>query len=296
MWDFVGRGVNTLIHRIGKVAAMGGLLLYAQHKPAYLLYDAKGKPIAYKHMRHALTRADVVLFGELHDDPIAHWLCHELLRDLREGQAVALGMEMFETDQQAALDRYLRGELTMKQLGEAIQLWSNFSTDYAPIVAFAKEAGIPVYATNAPRALAREVARQGLSVIEGWSDAQKALVAPYPIPRLDSLPSYQRMAEMAAAHGMNPDYFRQAQMLKDATMAHRIVQYRREGVLFFHINGSYHSDYKEGIAAYLRLYAPHLRVVTITTVLAPDPLRYRPPKKTVADITLVVPERMTRTH
>lgn len=299
MSDFVGKAMNNLAERLlhfAQIGAVGVLLLYAQSKPAYLFYTAKGKPITYKQVRSLLSRADVVFFGELHDDPIAHWLCHELLRDLHKGQKVALGMEMFETDQQAALDRYLRGEVTMKQLGEIINLWPNFSTDYAPIVDFAKEAGIPVYATNAPRSLAREVARQGLAVIESWSDTQKALVAPYPIARLDSLPSYQRMAEMAAGHGMNPDYFRQAQMLKDATMAHRIARYRQEGVLFFHINGSYHSDYKEGIVAYLKVYAPHLKVVTITTVLTPDPMRYRPPKKPIADIILVVPERMTRTH
>lgn len=272
------------------------LLVYAQDKPAYLLYTDTGKRLAYNQALKRLSRADVVLFGELHNDPIAHWLQVELLRDLHARRRMLLGMEMFETDQQEALDRYLRGELSLQQLSEATRLWSNFHTDYAPLVAYAREQNIPVYATNAPRALAREIARRGLSTIAEWDTQQLALLAPYPFPRLDSLPSYQRLSEMAGGHGMNAENFMLAQMLKDATMAYRIAQSWRPGYLFLHINGSYHSDHREGIAAYLRVYAPHLRVMNITTVLAADPRRYRPPEKGIADIILVVPERMTRTH
>ena len=43
-------------------------------KPAYLLFDKKGKPEKYDKMLKELRDADVVLFGELHNNPVVHWL------------------------------------------------------------------------------------------------------------------------------------------------------------------------------------------------------------------------------
>ncbi|MCX8112654.1 MAG: ChaN family lipoprotein [Bacteroidia bacterium] len=282
---------------LGKAVLLGILsLAFAQDKPAYVLYSGQGKRISYKKAIGLLAQADVILFGELHDDPIAHWLAYELVKDLQAKRPLALGMEMFETDQQEALNRYLRREITLDRLGEEVRLWPNFSTDYAPLVELAQEKGMAIYATNTPRMLAREVARRGIADIESWDESKRRLIAPWPFPRLDSLPSYQKMTEMAEGHGMNPENFRLAQMLKDATMAYRIQQAWRPGQLLFHLNGSYHSDYKEGIAAYLRLYAPHLRVVNVSTQRAPLPQQYKPPREGLADVILVVPETMTRTH
>ncbi|MCS7153062.1 MAG: ChaN family lipoprotein [Bacteroidia bacterium] len=269
---------------------------FAQDKPAYLLFSSDGKRLSYRQVLHRLLQADVIFFGELHDDPIAHWLALELVKDLHAKRKLVLGMEMFETDQQEPLNRYLRGEIDLHQLGEEVRLWPNFSTDYAPLLAYAQKEKIPVYATNAPRSLAREVARSGASALEMWDESKRHLIAPLPFPRLDSLPSYQKMSEMAASHGIRTENFRLAQMLKDATMAYRIHQTWQAGTLFFHLNGAYHSDYHEGIVAYLRLYAPYLRVVTISTQRVEAPLKYKPPKEKIADIILVVPESMTRTH
>lgn len=273
-------------------------LLWAQDKPAYLLYSAKGKPLAYGAVLKILQKADVVLFGELHNNPIAHWLEYELIRDLYavKKDSLLIGMEMLEADQEEALLRYMKGELSLEKLGEEIRLWPNFRTDYAPILEWARQHHVPVYATNAPRSLAREVSQKGAAAWESWGAVQRRYVAPVPFPRLDTLPSYQKMDEMARSHGMEPEPFRLAQMLKDATMAHRIVQAWRPGALFFHLNGRYHSDYHQGIAAYLRVYNPALKVVVITTEEAPDPRTYKPTSPSLADILLVVPETMTKTH
>lgn len=275
------------------------LFLWAQDKPAYLFYSAKGKPLSYAAVLAQLRKADVVLFGELHNNPIAHWLQLELFMDLHQqkGDSLLLGMEMLEADQQEALLRYLRGEIpSVDKLGETITLWPNFRTDYAPLLEYARQHRLSVYATNAPRSYARAVSKQGLEAISSLSSAERRYLAPLPFPRLDSLPSYQRMNEMASGHGMNTESFRLAQMLKDATMAHFISQAYRPGSLFFHLNGRYHSDFREGIAAYLKLYNPALRVVVMSTEEVPDPKAYRPPKPLPGDIILVVPERMTKTH
>lgn len=283
--------------RVGGCLLLG--LVLAQDKPAYLLYDSRGRALSYKEALRLIERADVFFFGELHDDPIAHWLAYELFRDLyqRRGDVLVLGMEMFETDQQEVLSAYLKGELSMQELRQRTQLWPNFFTDYAPLVEWARQQKVPVYATNAPRLLAREIARQGIAAAEAWNEGQRRFVAPLPFPRLDSLPSYQRMTELSHGHGISAENLRLAQMLKDATMAYRISQVWRPRLLFFHVNGRYHSDYHEGIVAYLRLYAPQIKkVVTLTTERVSDPKAYHPAQKGLADIILAVPETMTRTH
>lgn len=76
---------------------------FAQSKRAYRLYNAKGKKVSYKKMLRKIGKADVVLFGELHNNAIAHWLQLEITKDLAEEHSMVLGAEMMETDNQEAL-------------------------------------------------------------------------------------------------------------------------------------------------------------------------------------------------
>ena len=87
-----------------------------------------------------------------------------------------------------------------------------------------------------------------------------------------------------------------AQAVKDATMAERILANRKEGQLFFHLNGSYHSDEKEGIIWYLQKANPKLKIVNLTTI---EMETVQKPDASVckkADFILVVPESMTKTY
>ena len=65
-------------------------------KPAYRIYQINGKKTSYGKMLTTLKDADVVFFGELHDNPIAHWLQFELTADLykERGEEILLGSEM----------------------------------------------------------------------------------------------------------------------------------------------------------------------------------------------------------
>src|ERR1700757_4828046 len=51
-------------------------------KDAYVLYDSKGKKTDYTQMLTEAKKSDIILFGELHDNPICHWLQKELTEDL----------------------------------------------------------------------------------------------------------------------------------------------------------------------------------------------------------------------
>ena len=72
------------------------ILATAQGKPAYVLYDKKGRKVKYGKMIRDLSRKDFVLFGELHNNPISHWLQLELTKDCDASRDLILAFEMLE--------------------------------------------------------------------------------------------------------------------------------------------------------------------------------------------------------
>lgn len=269
-------------------------LAFSQQKPAYILYDAKGKKVSYAKMLKTLQAKDIVLFGEYHNNAIAHWLQLEVTKDLHAQRALVLGAEMFEADNQEALDRYLKGEIDAKGLDTLARLWNNYKTDYAPLVKFAKANNLPFAATNIPRRYASMVSRGGFEVLDTLSDKEKAWMAPLPMAYDPELPGYVNMMTMMGDHA-NAN-FPKAQACKDATMAHFILQYYRTGSLFLHFNGAYHSDNYEGILWYLKQKNPGLKYATITTVSQADVSKLLAENKGRADFIICVDEDMTTTY
>lgn len=269
----------------------------AQKNPAaYALYNQKGKKVKYKKMLKALSEADVILFGESHNDAIAHWMQNLVARDLQSNVPISVGMEMLESDQQDGINGYLQGSTTLEELDKIGEgMWPNFTTDYQPLVDFARGEGIPVIATNVPRRFARVVFKEGFAGLDNLSAEDKALLPALPVPYDAELPGYKKMLEMMPG-GHGGATFPMAQAIKDATMAHFIVANKQDGRPFLHLNGSYHSDNFEGIGWYLNEYAPGLNVVTITTVEEADISELSAENTGKAHFTLAVPALMTKTY
>ena len=262
--------------------------------PAYQLFNAKGKKVTYGKMLKALQQQNIILFGEYHNNAIAHWLQLELTRDLGKQQALVLGAEMFEADNQVPLNQYLAGEIDAKGLDTLARLWPNYKTDYAPLVNLAKERGWPFIATNIPRRFASKVSQEGWSALDSLSAQEKTWVAPLPIAYDPELPGYVAMIEMMGGHG--GETFPMAQASKDATMAHFILAGFQQDRPFIHYNGAYHSDNFEGILWYLQRQRPDLKYATITTVTQADLSRLDAENIQRADFILVVDEDMTPTY
>jgi uncharacterized iron-regulated protein len=269
----------------------------AQADPApYALFDSKGKRTKYKKLAKAAKSADVILFGESHNSAIAHWLQNVLAQELRAAGPLSVGMEMFESDQQEALDRYLAGEIKSEQLDSVGEgLWNNFKTDYQPLVDWAGKNDVPVIATNVPRKYARLVFKDGFTGLESLSAEERKLLPTLPVPYDASLPGYVRMLEMMPG-GHGGETFPMAQAIKDATMAHFIVARKQAGRAFLHLNGSYHSDDYEGIGWYLKQYAPELKVLTISTVEQEGVSVLETEYLEKADFIISVPQLMTKTY
>ena len=246
---------------------------FSQEKKAFVLFDKKGKITTYKRLLKASAKADIVLFGEYHNNPIAHWLQLELIKDLEPKRSLILGAEMFERDNQKELNSYLQGTINQKALDSLARLWNNYKTDYKPLVDFA-------------------LYKKGLQVLDTLPINEKQWIVSLPMKYDGTLSQYQKMRKMMAHMGENLPI---AQAIKDATMAETILRDRREGSLFVHFNGSYHSDFYQGIYWYLQQENPHLQILTITTLTQSDLKKLNKEAYGQADFILVVDEDMTTT-
>lgn len=266
----------------------------AQDKPAYVLYNKNGKKVKYSKMLNDLSKADILLFGEEHNNPIAHWLQLEVTSDMKQRRELVLGAEMFEADNQEALTMYVQGKITAAGFDSSARLWKNYSTDYAPLVNFAKTHNIVFAATNIPRRYASLVSKQGFEVLDSLSAKEKSWMAPLPIAYDPELPGYKMMIEMMKGHG-GPN-MPKAQAIKDATMANFILQYFKPGSLFIHFNGSFHSENYDGIVWYLKNKRPDLSYATITLVSQKNINHLLDENKNKADFIICVDEDMTTTY
>ncbi len=265
-------------------------------KRAYQIFDSKGKKVNYNKMLKGAQKSDAVFFGEYHNNSIAHWLQLELLIDLKNAWGahdMIMGMEMFEHHQQSALNAYLSGQSDDKAFKNSDEYWHNYKTDYKPLVDFCKIHNIKVVGTNIKREYARKVSKAGISGLDTIAD----LPIPLPFEVDYNLRTYQMMREMFGSHGgnMNIDDFIAAQALKDATMAYRSHQFSN-GKKIYHINGSFHTDYKEGIIYYLIKLNPKLRVMNISTVEQDQINQLEKEHLGKADFIIAVPNNMTKTY
>jgi len=271
-------------------------LTYSQEKRAFSLYTQEGEKISYDTMLDSLSKTNVVLFGEFHNNPISHWLQFEVVSDLKTSKTnLAIGAEMFETDTQSVLNLYLKDSLTEPEFKEEARVWSNYSTDYKPLVELAKRDSIPYIATNIPRPYATRVYKNGgFSALDSLPKNELKWIAPLPIPFDINLSSYQNMLDMMGGHG-GEDLVK-AQAIKDATMAHFILENLKPNQVFVHLNGSYHSNSFEGIYWYLKTYRENLNILTLTTVEQKNVHQLKEEHKGLANFIIVVDENMTKTY
>jgi uncharacterized iron-regulated protein len=296
---FVMKDRTTHLRAIGiTMSIMTGVALPAvAQKPAYRMFDGDGKKVKYETMVKAASSADVVLFGELHNNPISHWMEIELTRELSDQgrRTLILGAEMFETDNQLILDEYLAGFITEEKFEEEARLWKNYATDYKPLVVFAKDHNLRFVATNVPRRYANSVFKRGIAVLDSLSGEAKSYFAPLPLVYDTSLNCYSQLMGGDPMGGHGSINLADAQAIKDATMAHFILENREPGSLFIHFNGAYHSDDHESMNWFLKRAEPGLNILTISTVSQDEVDRLEEDATGKADFIICVPSTMTKT-
>ena len=279
------------------------LVLKAQNLKSFQFYNQKGKAVNFDQVVKACLDYDVILFGEHHNNSTNHWLQLQLLKQLhqKKGKQLVLGAEMFERDNQEGLNRYLSHQIDDNELKNQVRLWSNYKTDYKPLVDFAQKHQLQFIATNIPRKYASQVAKFGVESLDTLTNLTKKDLIALPFPIDYSAPGYPEMLEMMGDHaGAKAKQFVAAQAIKDATMAESILKNRKEGQLFLHFNGDYHSKQFGGIYWYLKNYQPTLKVAVIQ-ILESDEITLELKKSKedstiLTDFTLVLPSDTNKTY
>lgn len=279
----------------------GFYTLKAQNYKAYQFYNHKGKEIKTDKLVRELAKYDVVFFGENHNNSINHWLqlkITEALYEKKNGQLI-LGAEMFERDNQAQLDQYVEGKIDAKTLKDSARLWNNFSTDYKPLVDFAKNKKLKFIATNIPRRYASQTAKEGIESLNALPEKDKVYMAELPIKVTLETPGYPEMKTMMGEHadGTKVMNFISAQAVKDATMAESILKNYNAGKTFIHYNGNFHSKEFGGIYWYIRQKNPNLKMAVISVFESENPELKVPEKEYIpTNFNLIIPADMTKTY
>jgi uncharacterized iron-regulated protein len=218
------------------------------------VYDAKHKRYSdLEALAAEAVKYEVVFFGEQHDDGNAHRLQRGLMEAVsRRRSDVILSLEMFERDVQGLLDDYLADKIDEPTFLKAARPWPNYNADYRPLVEFAKAKGWKVIAANVPRRIASATSKEGLAAVAALPDSSRRWAATDFECAKDDY--FERFGESMGGHGPSTPEgmmrFYEAQCVKDETMAESIVRARSANgaPLVIHMNGAFHSDYRDGTA------------------------------------------------
>ena len=255
---------------------------------AVRVYDTKAaKFISFQQMVDAAAKADVVFFGEQHDDPATHSAEAAVLAAIAAQRGnVTLTLEMFERDVQPLLDQYLAGTISEKNFLDGSRPWERYTTDYRPMVELARVHGWPVIAGNVPLRIASAVSRKGLAALDTMAKVERGYAAAdNQCPKGDAY--YTKFARTMTGHGAGggpptasdaaamarmTDLFYEAQCVKDETMAESIANAlaRWPDQIVYQVDGAFHSDGGLGTASRVKRRVPSVKSVVLTGVPVPD--------------------------
>lgn len=262
----------------------------------YKLFDAKGKEQSVEKMFKEATQKNWIFFGEFHNSATIHRLQLLLIQHLysKHGSKLIVGAEMFESDNQDIIDEYFAELINTKYFEDECRLWTNYKTDYKPIVEFLKKNKLLLIATNIPRRYAHMVHYKGLESLNALPEhVRKLFLPPLPVQIDTTLASYQEIKKMAMHGGK---FMMEAQAIKDATMAHFIQKYWSPGKVFLHLNGAFHTNNYEGIISFLPKTWQRKDMLVISMVTQKDIEKLEDTNKGLGDYIFCFSEDYAKSH
>jgi uncharacterized iron-regulated protein len=210
-----------------------------------------GEAIPFEKLIEKIASIDLIFVGEVHDNPDHHLIEVQILEALMAGdRQVTLAMEFFQKPEQPILDRYLQGEIGEEAFLKEIDWKEEWGFDYSyyrPLMLLAKQNGSKVLAINAPSAIVRKVAHDGLRSLDPSERDQIASEID-----LNNEAHRKYLHEIYSQHGHGAlkafEYFYEAQCVWEDTMAQNIADYLiRENGKMIVFTGNGHIVNKFGI-------------------------------------------------
>jgi uncharacterized iron-regulated protein len=230
--------------------------------PGQIISMESGQTITFEAMIREMRQVPFVHVGEAHDSLPTHELQARIIRALWEqDHRLALGLEMVPAARQQNLTQWSLGFLTeeefLRKAGWYTTWGFNFGL-YRPIMVFAKDHEIPLYALDTPREVVAQFRIQDGEVLP----EKVEVVPPEPDPAekdsrfllRKSLESMNMPATLKGAvlERMFEDLYR-AQVERETDMARRAVEaQRREGRKVVVLIGSGHLIFGLGLNRLVR--------------------------------------------
>lgn len=226
---------------------------------------ADGAVLDLTALADALAGADLVVIGEVHDNPLHHRIQAFLAERLAgaPGGLKGLAFEMIPEAREAAVNAARAEGRATAELAEVIGWgdlrWPDFAY-YAPILAAAPEAYVA--GGQPPRDALMRLAQEGLS---GAPEAARfGLDAPLPDAQQEAREAGQIAAHCDALPAEMAPMLVNAQRLRDARFAAALLRaHERGGGRSALITGSGHARTDFGAPALLRRAAPERRVLSV---------------------------------
>ena len=183
--------------------------------------------VSFSQMMTDMAGSDVILIAETHDDSKHHEMQLNVIRSLKaKKMPLAIGLEMFQTDNQKQLDDWIDGKMTEQNFKAVFaRNWSYDWSLYRDIFIFARENRIPMVALNIPKTIVMKVARQGFASLT----PEERLNVPFGVtcdlnnPQTEFLKRTFQEVFGHDANGKVFDYFCEAQAVRNSGMAMNIV-------------------------------------------------------------------------
>lgn len=271
------------------------LLFFAFNSSMYAQIDiknAEGASIKFDELMDIASQYNVVFFGEIHDDSIAHTMQLRVLEGLHaRRQKVVLSMEMFETDTQIVLDEYLAGIISQKSFEKDARVWSNYK-DYSPMVEFQKLKKAKVVAANPPVRYVRMVTKDGQKVLDKLGKEAKKYLPPLPY-YVASGRYAEKFDSIMGGHDNSMANIFESQNLWDASMANSIKKAAKsdKDAVILHLCGGFHCEEKLGAVAQLNRLNKKLKTLVIVGV---DKSKFdslsEEERRTLADYVIITKE------
>ena len=235
----------------------------------YKIYDTRTKQmISVEKIIEDCNKADILFFGEEHNDSAGHYMENIIFQALHKqyGNDITLSLEMFEEDNQTALNDYLDGFIPEDRFSKDVRLWSNYK-DYRPMIEYAKRNKLNVIAANPPRRYVSMVSRRGMRSLDSLSKDAKKFLPPLPYDTLTGRYREKFMETMKGSPGGGSPNIYYSQSLWDAGMSYSIYSYQKKNKhkKIFHCVGRFHCDEKLGTLAQLQKRKPGLKILNISS-------------------------------
>jgi uncharacterized iron-regulated protein len=258
--------IMALFQGVACVTPPNLVRLDAAHPLQGKIWDVgQGRMVSKEALLNAIASVPIILLGEVHDNPEHHRLQAEVLRAvIAQGRRPALAMEQFDREFQPAIDAALAKSGAS---ADSVAGAGGFNkvgwpwAFYAPLVALAIDARLPVVAINLSRDRTREVARQGFEILGESAVRDLALDRTW-----NPLREAAMNREIADGHcgklppGALPRMVN-VQRARDAIMADALISRFDAGAIV--LAGAEHVRNDIGVPVYLASRVPGLRLASI---------------------------------